>query len=220
MQRNELEVVNERSPLTQHQVESGRVYIPTYGRLFIQPATLLHQINQMTLLFDFALGIAACAKESFDQYLQSRTSLPLLIPLYAFAVLIVPLCYVVGRSKKPTQAIELKMPVEDRWLMNELSQAVRDQVIAIKEERLKKKAHVELGVNLPTFLLSLSLHLTYCFMLGAQKDEKTQANFFVENFDWLAPALIAGMMTGLAVLGKYCYRQSAEKSFARQLGLN
>lgn len=217
MQHQELPLISEGEPLTPHTIENGQVYVKSYGRLFMQP--ILHRTNQTSLLADTVLGIAASASDWVDQQFESKESLPFLIPTYLFIVLLYPMIHIVFQRQKHPSLIELKMSAEDRLLMNNVSAAIQNQAAAIKHERLKNKERVELAVSLPTFLLSLSLHITYCVLLANQKDEKAQVNFFVENFDWLAPALICGMMMGLSLLGKKCYRDRAEKHFEAQLGL-
>ncbi len=217
MQHQELPLINEDVPLTPHTIENGRVYVNSYGRLFMQP--ILHRTNQTSLVADTVLGLAANASDWIDQEFKSKESLPFLIPAYLFMVLIYPMLYVVFQRQKHPSLMELKMPAEDRLLMNSVSAAIQNQAIAVKYERLKKKEYAELLASLPTFLLSFSLHVIYCVLLANQKDEKEQTNFFVENFDWLAPALIAGMMMGLSLLGKKCYRDRAEKHFEARLGL-
>ena len=215
MQRaQELPVLGDQdSLLTPYRIENGRVHLKGHTEFLFKPVTLLHLINQSSFAFDTVIGIAASAQDQFDQFLQRKEALAFLIPTYLTSILLVPIAYIVFRHFKPENISELRMPPEDRLLIAKVNTLIQNEAIEIKRQRLQKKNQAEHLTHVPTFLLCLSLHSSYCFVLGMQKDGKARENFFVEKFDLLAPALIGGMLMGLSFLNKCILRERAEKSF-------
>lgn len=179
-----------------------------YSTLFSK-GIIFKNINYTTLSLDAVIAVVANSHEGFDRFIQVKKALSFLVPAYLAPVLLIPI-WKTCSNRKRIHAAQGKdwqnLPMTDiecvetfDALENEDENTILRN-LKMKRKTIEYQGKAQFFTHTLTFMFNVAFHAVYACMIKNNEEENQNHDFFVENYDWLAPAVIFSIMEVLSYL--------------------